>query len=61
MTGNDIVPWLFGVTLLIVLAALIYQYFRVQRSKRLGSPAVPGATDPRERHGERLGTTPPRS
>jgi hypothetical protein len=33
MGADSLIPWLFGVTLLAVLAYGIWQYFRVRRSQ----------------------------
>jgi hypothetical protein len=54
MTSDQLIPWLFGVTLVIVLVAGIYQYFRVRRSQRLGTPAVPDAS-PSDQTSGRIG------
>lgn len=46
MTRDELIPWLFAVTLIIVLALAIYSYFRTRRSQRTNSPAVPGVKQP---------------
>ncbi len=43
---NDIIPLLFGMTLVVVLAIGIYQFFRVKRAQKLNSPAVHGVKQP---------------
>jgi hypothetical protein len=44
MSRDELIPWLFGVTLIIVLAVAIYSYFRTRRGQRTNSPAVHGVT-----------------
>jgi hypothetical protein len=39
---NDIIPWLFGFTLVAVLLLGIWQYFRTRTAQRNNSPAVHG-------------------
>lgn len=40
---NDIIPWLFGFTLIVVLALGVWQYFRTRQAQRSNSPAVHAA------------------
>ena len=42
MSANELIPWLFGFTLIAVLLIGIWQLMRVRRAQRRGSPAVPG-------------------
>jgi hypothetical protein len=42
VTANELIPWLFGFTLVAVLLIGIWQLMRVRRAQRRGSPAVPG-------------------
>ena len=44
MSADTLIPWLFGFTLVVALAAGIYQYMRVKRAQRRHEPAVPGET-----------------
>jgi hypothetical protein len=41
---GDIIPWLFGFTLIAVLIIGIWQYFRTREAQRKNSPAVHGVT-----------------
>lgn len=44
MSADTLIPWLFGFTLIVALAAGIYQFLRVKRAQREHEPAVPGET-----------------
>lgn len=37
---NNVVPYLFGFTLIVALAFCVWQFFRVRRSQQLNTPAV---------------------
>lgn len=46
MTRDELIHWLFAVTLIIVLALAICSYFRTRRAQRTNSPAVPSVRQP---------------
>lgn len=46
MTANELIPWLFGFTLIAVLAIGVWQYFRSRHAQRTNSPAVHGVVRP---------------